>query len=294
MLLLLLIFFLMIFGSLISILLAVPIYNSDIKTLIDLLGNPDTGNIDMIKYFQISQSLFLFVLPALIAAWLFSENTFHYLRADQKASTFTLLMVLLSIIMSIPLMNAMTLWNLKLDLPFWLDNVEEKIKDMEESAGRLTELFLASDSYGDLAVNLLMIGILPALGEEFLFRGILQRLFTEWTKNNHAAIILAAFLFSFIHFQFYGFIPRFLLGLYFGYLLVWSSSIWVPVTAHLINNGIAVIYYHFAKDPVGDTIMDKLGTNPGGNYALYLSVFLTSIFIGLIYLNEKHEKRSIV
>ena len=73
-------------------------------------------------------------------------------------------------------------------------------------------------------------------------------------------IRITAFLFSFIHFQFYGFFPRFLLGLYFGYLLVWSGSIWVPVTAHFINNGLAVFYYHFAADPMGETSLDKIGT----------------------------------
>jgi hypothetical protein len=138
-----------------------------------------------------------------------------------------------------------------------------------------------------------MIAILPALGEELFFRGILQRIFVEWTRNSHVGVILAAFLFSFIHFQFYGFIPRFLLGLYFGYLLVWSSSIWAPVAGHLINNGIAVLYYHFAVRPMGDTMMDKLGIEQGAYYALYLSVFLTSAIIGLIYLHEKQSKTGV-
>ncbi len=125
------------------------------------------------------------------------------------------------------------------------------------------------------------------MGEEFLFRGVIQRLFTEWTRNRHVGIWIAAFLFSFIHFQFYGFLPRFLLGLYFGYLLVWSSSIWVPVTGHFINNGVAVLYYHFATKPMGETTMDKLGTSKEYNYALYLSIISTAILLSLIYMKEK-------
>jgi membrane protease YdiL (CAAX protease family) len=191
---------------------------------------------------------------------------------------------------AIPFMNAVTELNSALDLPVWLDAVEQKIKLMEENAARLTELFLKSETYGQLAFNLLMIAVLPALGEEFLFRGVLQRLFTEWTKNKHVGILIGAFVFSFIHFQFYGFIPRFLLGLYFGYLLIWSSSIWVPVAAHFINNGVAVIYYHFASQPMGETPMDQLGISESGNYLLYLSFFITILFVGMIYQHE--QKRS--
>jgi hypothetical protein len=135
-----------------------------------------------------------------------------------------------------------------------------------------------------------MIAVLPALGEEFLFRGVLQRLFIEWTKNRHFGVWIASFIFSFIHFQFYGFIPRFLLGLYFGYLLVWSSSIWVPVVAHLINNGFAVIYYHFAGGKMGETALDKIGTKT--DLSLFLSVILTIALLVIVFLHEKTRRVS--
>lgn len=289
-LLLLLVLFFLIVGSATSVIISVPLFGYDMSTLYRLIENPDADHIAIVKFFQIVQSVFLFLMPAMLAAWLFSGNAIKYLQADRKTSAYTLSLILLSLFIAVPLMNFVTYVNSMLDLPDQLNGLENKIKVMEENAGKLTELFLESNSYTDLAVNFLMIAILPALGEEFLFRGILQRLFIDWTKNNHVGVILAAFLFSFIHFQFYGFLPRFLLGLYFGYLLIWSSSIWVPVAGHLINNGIAVFYYHFATKPMGDTVMDKLGTEPGGHYALYLSVFLTALIVGLIYLHEKQAK----
>jgi membrane protease YdiL (CAAX protease family) len=292
MLLLILVLFFMILGSAIAVLLAIPLYDLDLASLYRLIENPDENNIGIIKFFQIVQSVFLFIIPALLAAWLFSKNSFDYLQAGKGASVITLAMVLSSLFLAVPLMNAVTMLNSKLDLPDWMNGLENTVKSMEENAARLTELFLESNSMSDLAVNFLMIAILPALGEEFLFRGVIQRLFSDWTRNKHMGVILAAFLFSFIHFQFYGFIPRFLLGLYFGYLLVWSSSIWVPVAGHLINNGMAVIYYHFSKKPVGDTIMDKIGTGQDGHYPLYLSVFFTAILIGIIYLHEKKSRIS--
>ncbi len=176
--------------------------------------------------------------------------------------------------------------NSRLVLPGFLMNMEQKMKMMEEEAAQLTKLFLESRSSGVLTINFLIIAILPAIGEEFLFRGVIQRLLGEWTKNIHVGIFLAAFIFSFIHFQFYGFVPRLLLGLYFGYLMFWSGSIWVPVTAHLVNNGMAVIYYHFAEQPAGETILDTAGTETG-SYLVYISAFLTCIVIGLIYMREK-------
>jgi membrane protease YdiL (CAAX protease family) len=279
----------LILGSVAAFLLSIPLYHYDLLTLSKIMKSPDAGNISVIKFFQIFQSVFMFIIPAILAAWLFSENVFTYLKADRKASVITLLMVLIMLIVAVPMLNEVSVINSRLDLPVWLDWLEKKIRASEDSADRLTTLFLVSDTNMDLAVNFLMIAILPAIGEEFLFRGVLQRLLIDWTKNSHLGVILGAFIFSFIHFQFYGFVPRFLLGLCFGYLMLWSGSIWVPVAGHLINNGMAVIFYHFTTKPMGETTLDTIGTNDNGNYILYLSVFFTCLLLGMIYKREKRE-----
>lgn len=270
-------------------LIAIPAYNYTLFELSDILSDPEPKNIAVIKFFQIFQSVTLFIIPALIAAWLFSEKPYKYLNADRGTSGFTVLLVLFSIVSAIPLLNYVTELNSRLDLPVWLDNIENSMIQMEETAAELTELFLKTNSTGDLLLNLLMIAILPAVGEEFLFRGILQKLFFQWFKKSNAAIIFTAFLFSFIHFQFFGFLPRFLLGLYFGYLMVWSGSIWVPVIAHLINNGLAVLYYHFAADQAGNTTIENIGVDDSNRYMLYISIVITSVIIGLIFIHEKDK-----
>jgi membrane protease YdiL (CAAX protease family) len=277
-------------GSLLAMILAIPLFHYDLVTLSSIIRDPGTENISVIKFFQIIQSITLFIIPALVAAWLFSPNTFDFIAARKKPSEVTLVLVSLSIVAAIPMLNMVTDLNTRLELPQWFDGLEQKMINLEESAAKLTELFLRSDSVADLLINLFMIALLPAIGEEFLFRGVVQRLLSEWTKNNYVGIIITAFLFSFIHFQFYGFVPRFLLGLYFGYLMFWSGSIWVPVIAHFVNNGLAVFYYHFAAKPMGDTPLDTVGTPGNGNYILYISVFLTSLIIGMIYLKEKSNK----
>jgi len=262
----------------------------NLAEIYQILGNPDADNLGMIKYFQIIQSVFLFLVPALIAAWLYSENLPRYLQSDKKPGALTLILVMLTLIVAIPFLNALALFNSEMILPQWMHSLEVKIKSMEETAGRLTGLFLTGGNGFTLVINMIMIAVLPALGEEFLFRGVIQRLLTEWTANKHLGIWMTAFLFSFIHFQFYGFLPRFLLGLYFGYLLVWSSSIWVPVVGHFINNGIAVLYYHFATKPMGETNMDKMGISKEYNYTLYLSIVSISLLLIFTYMKEKERK----
>jgi len=284
-----LVFLFALFGSLIAMIIAIPAYNYNLLELSNILADPSRENVAVIRFFQIFQSITLFIIPSLLAAWLFSEKPFRYLNADRRISGFTVLLVLISIFSAIPFLNYITELNSQLDLPMWLDNIEKKMIRLEESAAELTELFLETNSTGDLLLNFLMIAILPALGEEFLFRGLLQRLFTQWVRNSHVAIIITSFLFSFIHFQFFGFVPRLLLGLYFGYLMYWSGSIWVPVIAHLINNGLAVMYYHFAGDQAGNTTIENVGISNSSHYLLYISIFMTFVIIGMIYMREKNQ-----
>lgn len=285
-----LVFGFLLVSSILGMLLAKPIFRMNMAEIYQVLSNPDAENLVLVKYFQIIQSVFLFLVPALIAAWLFGMHLPQYLQADKRPGTLSLLLVMLTLILAIPFLNALALFNSEMVLPQWMHSLEVRIKSMEETAGRLTDLFLTGGNGFTLALNLFMIAVLPALGEEFLFRGVIQRLLTEWTASKHVGVWIAAFIFSFIHFQFYGFLPRFLLGLYFGYLLVWSSCIWVPVTGHFINNGVAVLYYHFSTKPIGETNMDKLGTSKEYNYVLYLSIISTALLLIFTYMKEKEKK----
>jgi len=144
-----------------------------------------------------------------------------------------------------------------------------------------------------LIYNLLLMALLPALSEETLFRGTLQQMMYKGTSsistsNNspntkqHVAVWVSAILFSAIHFQFYGFVPRMLLGVLFGYLLLWSGSLWLPILAHFTNNAMAVILYniYYMQGKNVDEI-DALGT--GDTLWLgILSIILTALGVYLI------------
>jgi uncharacterized protein len=122
-----------------------------------------------------------------------------------------------------------------------MSGLEQWMQQSEKEAASVTEAFLLTPNPWSFILNIFMVAVLPALGEELVFRGVLLRHLREWTKNIHVAIFISAFLFSAIHMQFYGFLPRFLMGVFFGYMLYWSGSIWVPIMAHFINNAAAIV-----------------------------------------------------
>ncbi|WP_297903057.1 CPBP family intramembrane glutamic endopeptidase [uncultured Parabacteroides sp.] len=140
-----------------------------------------------------------------------------------------------------PTINLLGLLNKQMELPAFMSPIEEWMQAQENLAEQLTVRLLSSDNIGVILANLIVIAVTAGITEEFLFRGALQRVIGKWSSNPHTIIWVAAILFSAFHLQFYGFLPRMILGAYFGYLLYWSKSIWIPVFAHFINNAFAVI-----------------------------------------------------
>jgi membrane protease YdiL (CAAX protease family) len=132
------------------------------------------------------------------------------------------------------------------------------------------------------------MALFPALFEEFFFRGTLQPFFTKWFMNKHLAIMVTAFIFSAIHFQFYGFIPRFLLGIYLGYLLIWGKSLWLPIIAHFIHNTISLILHYGAQR----RNIELETIDPGQMQAFYPVVLLctvcTTVGIYVLWRKSNH------
>lgn len=254
------------------------------------LTNPDV--ISAMKLMQfITTGLGMFLIPAILATVLFNEHPRSFLNLN-KPGWNIIILTIATIFAAIPVINVLLVFNSNMILPEFLAPVEQWMKDSEEQAARITESFLVMNSTSDLIYNLFIIALLPALGEEFLFRGVLQRLFKELTGNVHWAILITAALFSAVHMQFYGFLPRMFLGILFGYLLIWSGSIWVPVIAHLINNATAVIFSFFASRNELPFNQDTIGTEEGDIPMAIVSVVLISAFAYLIRkirLNQKSE-----
>lgn len=238
--------FLIVFAA--ALLLAIPVFHTNLAGILTLLSQPDDpGSLPLLKYFQVTQSFGLFIIPPLLAGYLFERDPLAYLKAKTSAGGSIYLIVFLLMFLSLPFINWMVDINEMMKLPASLKGLENWMKSAEDQAGKLTDAFLAGKSFGNFLFNIFMIGILPAVGEEFIFRGLLQRLFKDLLKNIHVAIFLTGFLFGLMHMQFYGLLPRMILGVVFGYLFYWSGSIWVPVFAHFINNSGAVVVSYLSN-----------------------------------------------
>ena len=224
---------------------------------------PDKTSVESLKWFQFLQTTATFLLPPFLMAYLWSKKPMKWLYLDQSIPMKSEIIAIFLVLVASPGINLLSYLNRQIALPECLSGIETWMQQQEEAAAVLTERFLSADSIGVFVVNILLMALLPAVAEELTFRGVLQHLFTPRTgiRTPHIAIWATAIIFSAIHCQFYGFIPRMLLGAVFGYALVWSGSLWLPILMHFTNNALAVIVYFIAHKAGWDTNnMDAFGT----------------------------------
>ena len=245
-------------------------------------GNP-LSDINTLKWIQLLQTITLFLLPSLMVAYLCAKAPFSWLQLDKKADWKVFLWAVGIMLVALPAINLMSHWNQQMVLPSWLSGLEEWMKNKEAEAEWLTKQFMSVTTVSGLLVNLLLMAVLPALSEEITFRGVLQRLLSpkHSTLNSHLSIWLTAIIFSAIHMQFYGFVPRMLMGALFGYMMVWTGSLWVPMLMHFVNNGMAVLLYFMASRAGWD--MDKVDAIGAGN-TLWLGIVSIVLTVVGIYM----------
>ncbi len=273
-----------------GIVIAVPFFGQDVMEKLALMGNSnDPEIISMAKYFQIVSQVGTFLLPAFLFAYLDGRKTLSYLKLNVMPELRTMIAACITILAAVPLINFLSELNQQMSLPSSMADIEHWMRSSEDNASQMTETFLNVTTTGGFLINLLMIAIIPAVGEELLFRGVLQKLFSQWTKNVHVAVILAAFLFSAIHFQFYGFIPRFLMGVLLGYTFVWSGSLWVPILIHFTNNFSAVIVSCFYNSGKAVNPFDTIGTGETALVPVLISITATTVLIYLLFYFEKQK-----
>lgn len=241
----------------------------------------------ILKYFQVSQSIGMFVLPPFIIAYLYEGNVFNYLNLKKPLQLNTIFIGLLAVLVSMPLVNFIGEFNENIQLPEFLAGFERWMRNMEDNAAGLIERFIQVESIWGLLFNLFMIAVIPAIGEELLFRGVIQKIFTTMTRNFHWGIWISAILFSALHMQFYGFLPRTVLGALFGYLLVYSGSIWLPIIAHFLNNTIGVLLLHAENN--GNSNMTALNEYTE-SFSISWVVALVSLLVVVLLLRTLNKK----
>ena len=233
----------------------------------------DTG----MKIAQGLSSIMMFVVPPIVYYFITrKEHQMKDLGFREMSCPWWLLLIGVAVMfVSLPVTNQLTAWNGDMSFGSAFAKLEEYLKTLEETAQIATEKMLNVNTFGGLLLNLLIIALIPAIGEEMTFRGVLQQSLTRGMRNPHWAIILSAAIFSFIHFQFYGFLPRMFLGILLGYMFYITNSLWVSILMHFANNGTAVVLYYLNYNGIVNIDPDHFGATESV-WILFASALVTS------------------
>jgi len=238
--------------------ITVLIYDVSMNDLMDLTGEEPQKIINAVKFLQIIGALGTFVFSSLLISFIYTGSWFGYFLPGRRFSGGSAIFLVMVMIVSLPFVNMLTDLNMQLEIP--IKRVDGYLRQLEEQTEALMMTLIRADNIGALVINLFMIAIIPAIGEELVFRGLLQRHLTGMVKNGHVAVIIAAGIFSLAHFQVYSFLPRFFLGLILGYAFYYGKSIWYPMLAHLVNNTLGVMFYFFYMKESGGESLEEIGT----------------------------------
>ncbi len=224
----------------------------------------------------------LIIFPLLHIAAIERKNINAFFPVQEKTAVVLVLLMGLGLTFMISI-SPLVEWNINLKFPEFLKGFETWAREAEDRTAKLTEAMTTFGSLTDLFIAIIVIALLPAIGEELVFRGMFQNELFRGTGNAHLAIWGSAIIFSTIHFQFYGFVPRLLLGALFGYLYFWSGNLLIPMFAHFFNNafGVTMIYLHQQK--ITDLNVEDNTAAP--LHYVILNIVLT---IGLLYYIRKH------
>lgn len=232
---------------------------------------------------QVFQFISLFLVPSLICARLFSTDSKKYLGLKNPSNSTYYIVGAAVLVLALPLTGLLGELNKQLQLP---SGIEAWAKEQEENAARTIEALVSQHTVKDLILNLVTVALLAAVGEELLFRGVAQRLLIKMFRNHWAGIIIAAILFSALHMQFYGFLPRFFLGVILGLTFWYSGSLWVAMLAHFVYDAVLIIMVYAYPEKINeDNIVSK------GNIALGAAASFLLVALLVIWMRKRSRTR---
>ncbi len=230
----------------------------------------------------------IFLLPAVLLNRLISLPGQNFVKTDRKMSAMLIPVTVLTALALFAPNNFLAHWNAQLTLPESMAGLEAQIIKLEEQSYVLTQSILQNGDWLVLLANLVVFALIPAIGEELFFRGALQQLFVRIIKNPHIAIAVGAFVFSFFHFQFYGFVPRMLSGLVLGYLFYYTGNLRYSMLLHFVVNALAVVLsFLIARGELPQQV-EWLGTTPESHLLTLLSGLV--LIAGVVWIVKKGRK----
>ena len=265
------------------------IAGGDISAFTKPVTSLGVDNIKLLRYFLIVQDIAVFTIPAIIILKLMNSGSSGKFPEFKIPGLKECGLVVVLTFCIFPVNSFTGQMNSAMHLPVWLSGVENWMTNMEKDADSTTDILIVSKTFGVMLVNLLTFGLTTAVAEELIFRGVFQKIFFNLFRSGHIAVWITAALFSAIHFQFFGFIPRFILGLVFGYLFFWSGNLWLPMIAHFVNNAVPVILVYVQG-------LEKLNTPtdvPLWRQAILLPLPVTLGLIILFYFRKAAVSRAL-
>ena len=242
------------------------------------------------KILMLSNSflLFFFLIPYFVI-----RNNPSYLMNYKKVKLLPVIMVIFTTVFFIILNAPVIEWNKSISFPSFMSSFESWALLKEKQLESLTIYLVSFENNFEYLIGIIAIAIIPGFCEEYFFRGVLQKNLNLLLKNAHIAILLSSLLFSAFHLQFYGFFPRFFLGVFFGYLFYWSGSLMYPVIAHALNNFLSLnVFYALSSGLFGEDIDVSVNSSPEIPLALIAFSIIIFIFLVVILkekLNNTHE-----
>lgn len=244
-------------------------------TVLQKISSGEAGRyVDVLQMLQTIQSVCLFVLPPFVYAYLVSGNISDSLCIKVKPNIAGILLSIAVLFFSVPLINYAGKLNSQIHLPDFMKEIDAWMQEKENFANEVSSAFMNRPA-SKLPINLLMIAVIPALGEELLFRAVVQQLVIRLVRNMHGGIWITSVLFGALHLQFFTFLPRIILGSLFGYLLEYSRSLWYPILVHFLNNTMAILFAYFGNFFSGMQQLEKMGTEKPELPIVLLSILLT-------------------
>ena len=245
-------------------------------------------DLTFLRYIVIVQDVSIFIVPSVIILILLSPVGSLRLQIGEAPPAKEIIFVIILTFCLFPVNSFTGQLNSMMHLPDWLSGVEKWMMKKEDDIGDLVNLLIDTKTFGVMILNLIIIAIIPAIGEELLFRGVFQKISYKLFRSGHIAVWVTGFFFSAIHFQFYGFIPRFILGLTFGYLFLWSRTLWLPIISHFINNAVPVVGAYVQN-------WDKINTHSEidlGKQLIFLPLPVIIIMVILFYFRNKFREET--
>lgn len=274
-------------GPTIGLVAASLIYDGDLlQAMMDPINHPDIRDAVLLSQ-GIAASIGLILLPWCYIKFIEQRTLTGFFKVEQNWP-----LVVISILVAVSglalAISPIVEWNANIEFPGWMSGFGRWAKETEDMAAALIKSITSNLSPLAFLFTFVVVAILPAIGEELVFRGLMQRELHRAVKNPHVAIWTTAILFSAFHFQFLGFLPRMFIGAFLGYLYYWSGNLWIPILAHFFNNGLQLVgLYLFQK---GILTFDVESTNSAPIPIVAVSVVLT-VFL-LFFLKNYFYSRS--